>query len=234
MTTSSFIPREKLKSYQRWKMDSLETFDSTQRKCETDNSEDTSTKKQTNTLPTDEEITAIVQNAKKDGYAAGFQEGSEKGYAEGRKAAEAAVKAEVVQLQTLLSDLNQDLCRLDQEVADELLSLAIALSKKMIGQALIFKPELILPIVQEAIKSLPGSAQHPRLYLHPDDVTVIHSHLDTKLAQENWSIREDDRLCRGSCRIEADGSEIDASLQVRWQRVLAAIGRSDSWLDHED
>lgn len=215
-------------------MDSLETFDPAQKKCETDNSEDIAAKKQTHTVPTEEEITAIVQNAKKDGYAAGFQEGSEKGFAEGRKAAEAAVKKEIVQLQTLLSSLNQDLRRMDQEVADELLSLAIALSKKMIGQALIIKPELILPIVQEAIKSLPGSTQHPRLYLHPDDVIIIHSHLDTKLTQDNWSIREDEQLCRGGCRIEVDGSEIDASLQVRWQRVLAAIGRNDSWLEHED
>ncbi len=233
MTTNSFIPREKLTSYQRWKMDSLETSDLIQKKHSTKGQSDAQVNKQI-TLPTDAEIAAIFQNARKDGYAAGFQEGTEKGYTEGKKVAEAEIKNEATHLQTLLSHLNQDLQRLDQEVADELLSLAIALSKKMIGRALIIKPEFILPIVQDAIKNLPCVLQQPRLYLHPDDAKIIRSHMENQLAQDNWSIREDEQLLPGGCRIEVNGSEIDASLEVRWQKILSALGQNADWLEKND
>ena len=140
----------------------------------------------------------------------------------------------MVHLQALLSNLSQDLHKIDQQVADDLLDLAIALTKKMVTQALKLKPELIIPIVQEAIRNLPNVMQHPRLYLHPDDAKIVHLHLDDQLAQDNWSIRADEQLSRGGCRIEAGGSEIDASPEVRWQRVLSAIGQNDSWFEKND
>ena len=140
----------------------------------------------------------------------------------------------MVQLQTLLSNLVQDLHKIDQHVADDLLDLVIVLTKKMVTQALKLKPELIVPIVQEAIRNLPNVMQHPRLYLHPDDAKIVHLHLDDQLTQDNWSIREDAQLARGGCRIEANGSEIDASLEIRWQRILSAIGQNDSWFEKRD
>ena len=104
----------------------------------------------------------------------------------------------------------------------------------MITQALIIKPELIIPIVQEAIRNLPNTKQHPRLYLHPEDAKLVHLHLEKPLAQDSWSIREDERLSRGGCRIESSGSEIDGSIEVRWHKILATIGRDDSWLEKKD
>ncbi len=233
MTTNSFFPREKPTSYQRWKMDSLEASDLIQKKNSTEGQSDAQVNKQM-TLPTDAEIATIFQNAQKDGYAAGFQEGTEKGYTEGKKAAETEIKNGATRLQTLLSHLNQDLQRLDQEVADELLSLAIALSKKMISRALIIKPEFILPIVQDAIRNLPSVMQQPRLYLHPDDAKIVRSHMENQLVQDNWSIREDEQLSPGGCRIEVNGSEIDASLEVRWQKILSTLGQNADWLEKND
>lgn len=233
MTTNSFFPREKPTSYQRWKMDSLEASDLIQKKNSTESQSDAQANKQM-AIPTDAEIAAIFQNARKDGYAAGFQEGTEKGYTEGKKAAETKIKNEATCLQTLLSHLNQDLQRLDQEVADELLSLAIALSKKMISRALIIKPEFILPIVQDAIRNLPSVMQQPRLYLHPDDAKIVRSHMENQLVQDNWSIREDEQLSPGGCRIEVNGSEIDASLEVRWQKILSTLGQNADWLEKND
>ena len=235
MITSNFIPKEKLDAYQRWEMDSLETPNLTKKDQEAETENSTQVNEQDKVpLPTEEEIATIFQHAKEEGYAAGYQEGSTTGYTEGRKTAEVEVKTEVAHIQTLLSNLDQDLHKIDQQVADDLLNLAIALTKKMVTQALKLKPELIMPIVQEAIRNLPNAMQHPRLYLHPDDAKLIHLHLNDQLAQDNWSIREDEQLSRGGCRIEASGSEIDGSPEVRWQRVLSTIGRNDNWLEKKD
>ncbi|SFE99176.1 flagellar assembly protein FliH [Nitrosomonas sp. Nm166] len=231
--TSNFILKEKLTAYQRWEMNSLDAPDPTL-KDQPAIPENNTQPNQANSLPTEEDIAAIFQQAKTAGYAAGYQEGSTAGYTEGRKAAEVEVKAEIARLQTLLSNLDQDLHQIDQQVADDLLDLAIALAKKMVIQALKLKPELIVPIVQEAIRNLPNAMQHPRLYLHPDDAEIVRLHLNDQLAPDGWSIREDTQLSRGGCRIEANGSEIDASPEVRWQRILSAIGHNDSWLEKDE
>lgn len=233
--TSNFIPKEKPNVYQRWEMDSLETPELNKAEKRAGAPDSTQIDEQNKSvLPTEEEIAAILQHAKKEGYAAGYQEGNTAGYTEGREAAEIEVKTEVAQLQTLLVNLNQDLHNIDQQIADDLLNLSIALTKKMVTQALKLKPELIIPIVQEIIRNLPYVMQHPRLCLHPDDAKIVHLHLSDQLAQDNWSIREDEQLSRGGCRIEANGGEIDASLEVRWQRVLSAIGQHDDWLETKD
>lgn len=237
MATSSFIPKAELNAYQRWEMNSLDVPDPIRKEQDQQlkTKDNTLVNEQDKaTLPTEEEIAAILQHAKKEGYAAGYQEGNTAGYTEGRKAAEIEITAEVARLQALLSNLDHDLHTMDQHVADDLLDLAIALTKKMITQALQLKPELIVPIVQEAIRNLPSAMQHPRLYLHPDDAKIVHMHLDSQLAQDSWSIREDEQLSKGGCRIEANGSEIDASLEIRWHRVLSAIGQNDSWLEKND
>lgn len=185
-------------------------------------------------LPTEAEVAAVFQSAKDEGYATGYQEGHAAGYAEGRGEAEVHVKAEAVRIQALLSQLDQDLHAVDQQMADQLLELAITLTKKMVTQALKLKPELIVPIVQEAIRNLPAAMQHPRLYLHPEDAKLVSAHLSEQIAQENWSIREDERLTRGGCRIEANGCEINGDLEARWHRVLSAIGQQDDWLERSD
>lgn len=232
MITSNFVPKEKLNAYQRWEMDSLETPDLSRKnpEIETENNVQEEQREEV-ALPTEEEVAAIIRHAKEEGYAAGLQEGNTAGYAEGRRIAETEVKAEAARVQALLSKLDQDLHEMDQRIADNLLDLAVALAKKIVTQALELKPELIIPIVQEAIRNLPNAMQHPRLYLHPDDAKLVAMHLNDRMEQDNWCIREDEQLSRGGCRIEAGGCEINGNLEVRWQRVLSAIGQNDGWLE---
>jgi len=235
MIASNSFSKEKINSYQRLEMNSFETPDLARETQETEAEVSLQVDEQPQvSLPTEEEIAAIFQRAKEDGYAAGLQEGNAAGYAEGRQIAEFEVKAEVVRIQALLSKLDQDLHEMDQQVADSLLELAVTLAQKVVAQALKLKPELIIPIVQEAIRNLPNAMQHPRLFLHPEDAKLILAHLNDQLEQDNLCIREDEQISRGGCRIEASGSEINGSLEVRWQRVLSAIGQNDGWFEKKD
>lgn len=233
MITSDFIPKEKQNGYQRWEMDSLETPECLEKDqdLEAGNQIEEEPEPDKVVPPTEEEIAAVFQRAKAEGYEAGFQEGNAAGYKAGREAAENEVKAEVVRLQSLLSKLDHDLHELDQQVANDLLDLAIALAKKVVAQALELNPQLIIPIVQEAIRNLPNVMNHPRLFLHPDDATLVNAHLGNQIELDNWQIREDPQIARGGCRIEAGGSEINASLETRWHRALAAIGQNSGWFD---
>lgn len=235
MEKGDAISNGKGNAYRRWEMDPLDTLGPISSEqhgnLEANVQRDQSKKIE---LPNEAEIAALFEHAKKEGFAAGHQEGSAAGYAEGRKAAEAAVKVEVSHMQKVVSNLDHDLQQLDQLIANDVLDLSIALAKKMISQALKIQPEFIVPIVQEAIRNLPNAMHHPRLYLHPDDANLVLTHMDKQVEQEKWSIREDEQLTRGGCRIEANGSEVDATLEVRWHRVLSAIGQNVEWLEKNE
>ena len=231
MIASNSFSKEKLSAYQRWEMNSFETPDLAREAQEAEAEASIQADEQPQvSLPTEEEVAAIFQRAKEDGYAAGLQEGN----AAGRQIAEIEVKAEVARVQVLLSKLDQELHEMDQQVADSLLELAVTLAQKVVAQALKLKPELIIPIVQEAIRNLPNAMQHPRLFLHPEDAKLVLVHLNDQLEQDHLCIREDEQISRGGCRIEASGSEINGSLEVRWQRVLSTIGQNDGWFEKKD
>ncbi|MEF8709031.1 MAG: FliH/SctL family protein [Candidatus Accumulibacter propinquus] len=48
-------------------------------------------------------------------------------------------------------------------------------------------------------------------------------------AHINWRIIEDSTDA-GGCRVELGASEVDATLETRWRRVVEAIGISEEWL----
>ena len=54
---------------------------------------------------------------------------------------------------------------------------------------------------------------------------------DPALATLPWKIVEDAQIERGGCRLETPTTEVDATLETRWRRVVASLGRDDSWID---
>lgn len=201
--SSKLIPKEQLSAYQRWELDSLEE----------------SAPASTVPLPTAEEVENIHRQAHQEGFAAGYQEGR------------AQANAELARLAQLMASLDGALAHFDAEVSKNLLALALDVAKQMLRETLKIRPELVLPVVQEAVNSLPPSGQHPHLRLHPDDAQLVRTLLADELNHYHWKIIEDARLARGGCRVETANSEVDASLESRWKRVLAAFGQDGSWLE---
>ena len=122
---------------------------------------------------------------------------------------------------------------LDQEVSESLLAVAIETARQVLRQSLKLRPELLLPVVREAIASLPLHHGHPALFLTPSDAALVRQHLGEQLSHNGWRILEDSSLTCGGCRIESGASEVDATLETRWRRVLEAIGTSADWLDEQ-
>lgn len=235
MGTSNVIPKEKLPIYERWTLDTFELADKANSNVNTQPTEETepSEPEESNgkKLLDEEQVNEIYRQAKEEGHAAGFTEGHAAGHQEGTQLAEIEVKAEVERMHVLLSGLNKELKEIDQKVAHDLLALALDLSKKMVTKALQVRPELIIPVIQEAMRHLPHTSHHPHLILHPDDAVLIRKHLGDQLSQSDWEICEDEQTIKGGCRIKTTGSEIDASVSTRWQQILATIGQEDNWIE---
>lgn len=224
---TGFISKEKLTAYQRWE---LAAFDEAEQKATAaplpqaaaPAAETPTDQAPPVTLATAEEVERIYSEAHETGYAAGYEAGI------------AQARIEAARIDTLLKNLQQSLQGIDQDVADQLLAVAIEIASQVLRQSLRVKPELLLPVVREAVAALSPHHGHPALFVNPDDAALIRTHLGEQLAHNNWRIIEDGRLEAGGCRAEIGASEVDATFATRWRRVIEAIGVSQDWLDAQD
>ena len=141
-----------------------------------------------------------------------------------------AAQAIAEQLSTLLAHLPAALKGVDQQIAEQLLATATEIANQVVRQTLQLKPEMILPVVREAIGSLNVLNGHPALFLHPDDAQLVRQRIGDQLTHNNWRIIEDAGLTRGGCRVEMGASEVDATVETRWRRVIEAMGINAEWL----
>lgn len=179
-------------------------------------------------LPTAEEVEQIYQQARDDGLKKGQEEGYQAGFKEGQKKA----LAEAQRLAQAAGKLDQALNALDATVADELLTLAVELAREVVRKEISARPETLLDVVREALAQLPH--QHAAIYLHPDDASLLRSYLGDQLTHAGHRIHEDFKLARGDCVLEAGGSQVDATVAMRWRRVVESLGIDAAWQEPGD
>jgi flagellar assembly protein FliH len=230
---SSVIPKEKLSAYQRWEMASFDE----------------------RPPPTPEEIAAQLTKAneevKRAAYAAGLAEGRNAGFAEGRAAGleegraagmeqghaaglaqgRAQAEAERLQLQQVAHAFGDEVAQASERIAADVLTLALDLAKGMLKNALSIRPELVIPVVSEAIRYLPTLHQPALLFLHPADAVLVREQLGDEMTKAGWRVAEDAHIERGGCRVETATNQIDATTETRWHRLAAALGKDSDWLE---
>ena len=174
-------------------------------------------------LPTATEIEQIHQQASDEG----FRKGQEEGYQAGLKKGHDETRGEAQKLAQAAAKLNKGLNELDAQVANELLMLAVELAREVLRQEISVHPETLLNVVREALAQLPH--QHAAIYLHPDDASLLRSYMGDQLAHAGHRIHEDFKLSRGDCVLESGGSQVDATMAMRWRRVLEGLGIASAW-----
>ncbi len=204
---NAVIPKKDMTAYQRWE---LGDFD--QHKTGHQNGNAT-----TIDLPTADDIERIHRDAHKQGYDAGYEEGT------------ARARMEALRLHTMVEQLESALTEFDQKVAEQLLALAMEVARQVVRQAVAVKPTVILDAVRDTLLQLPYL--HATIYLHPEDASLVRLYLGDQLGHAGHRLLEDAGLTRGGLRIEAGGSHVDATLETRWQRVIESIGADSEWVE---
>lgn len=174
------------------------------------------------TLPTVEQISGIEEQARQEGYQAGHAEGYAQGMLEAQREAE--------RLRGLADSFSSEVRQADETISRQVLELSLDFARAVLKTALSVQPDLVLPIVREAVRYLPALQQPAMLYLHPDDAALVRTRMGDELGKIGWLLADDEQLERGSCRVETANNQIDASLPTRWQRMATALGQSSEWL----
>jgi flagellar assembly protein FliH len=180
----------------------------------------------------EEELEAIREAARQQGYAEGFEAGQAtghaSGYEDGLNQGRAEAAAELTHLQGIASEFGNAVTQADESIAADVLALHLA--KNLVRTAFEVRPELILPVVREAIDYLPTLQQPALLILNPEDALIVRGSIGHELEKTGWRIVEDRTVARGGCRIDTASNQIDAQIASRWQRLSHALGRNVEWL----
>ena len=161
-----------------------------------------------------------------EGRKKGEPEGFEKGYHEGVVQGEEYIRA----LKNVAENFARDVARANETIAEDLLALSLDFAHAMMKSALKVKPELIVPVVADAVRYLPSLQQPAVLYLNPDDAAIVRKAMGDELQAAGWRLVEEP-VERGNCRVETTSNQIDSSLSTRWQRLAASLGHVSGWME---
>ena len=201
--SSVIISKEQLTAFERWELASFDSHNSDKRLSSV----------------------AELENIRQQAYDEGYTQGHDAGYAAGIQQA----RTEAAQIHMLLQNLQDALNKVDEQLAQSLLDLSLEIARKMVGENLQVKPEIILKIVGDAIGNLPHFNQNAHLILHSDDAELVRKQMGDQLLHTGWKILTDEQIKRGGCRVETSHSQVDATLEARWKRVVESIGQDKSW-----
>ena len=217
------LPKEQQTAYQRWEMASFgDDRASPQARMRVDARTEAQRR---------EEEAAEREAAREAARRQGHEEGLAKGYEEGLAKARAQAENERALITQIAQQFGEEVANANELIAADVLALAFDVAKAMLKTALPVRPELILPIVKEAVGYLPTVQQPARLVLNPVDAALVSGQMGTELSAAGWRIIEDSQMERGGCRVETSSNQIDATTSTRWQRIANALSADPSWMD---
>ncbi len=181
-------------------------------------------------FPTAAELEALRENARAEGYAEGREEGRAAGHAEALEAGRQQAALEMDTLRAIGATFSQAVTAADETIASDVLDLALHLARSMVRTAFTVRPELIIPIVREAIDYLPVLQQPAILAVNPDDLEIVRAALSDELDKGGWRVVADPQVGRGGCKVDTASNQIDAQASARWARLTHALGKNVDWL----
>ncbi len=161
-----------------------------------------------------------------EGFALGKGEGFDQGYAEGLSAAqvemEEAIRLALEPIRHLATGFSEALNAVDADMARHLGELALKIAQRLALDSIKANPEMICDLVSKLLNAEPELIGKPRLRLNPEDVALIETRFGSEMESLGWKIIADEKISRGGCKVISQQTEIDATLESRWDAITTA------------
>jgi len=122
-----------------------------------------------------------------------------------------------------LTSLGSPFENLDDQVEQEVVELVISMVRQLIRREIKMDPSHVAGVVREALSALPVANREVTLVLNPEDAKVIREVFTISEKEQGWKIVEDPVLDRGGCKVMANDSQIDATLESRLDALIAPL-----------
>lgn len=181
----------------------------------------TSTRKKLASLAPSEKKTLLAEldKAKKKAYEEGFK----KGQKEGLIAAKNQIDQMTESLVGIMNSLVNPTAQMEDRVEEELVKLSVLIAKQIVRRELKSDPGQVIAVVREALSILPSASQNVKVHLNPADAELVRKIIPSNAGERKWEIVEDPVLSPGSCQVETDTSQVDASFEARLAAIAAEL-----------
>jgi len=164
------------------------------------------------------------EQGKEEGQQQGFEEGKAEGYSKGLADGQAEMSEKATHFTAIISTLASPLEQLDNDVEDEIATLAMMVARHLIRRELKLDPTHVISAIRQAVDILPVATKNIVVFLHPEDAALVRESLTLSDDDEQrWKIVEDPMLSRGGCKLETEYSRIDASVEARINSVITQV-----------
>jgi flagellar assembly protein FliH len=220
---SRFIPREELSSFEAWAPGALSASAGAPSSPRSGVSAPSNPRGEGGPA-------AQLRAARQAGYQDGYRDGLVA--LEGFK--QSFAQTMTAQIGALLASIAGQLDALQHDMAGALADSATRLAQQIVRSELATRPELVADVAHQALDALMLSARHITLRVHPDDQPLVAQGAGDVLAARGARLIADASIERGGCRVDSDIGHVDASIESRWRRCVAALGSERAWDDAED
>ncbi|MAO52889.1 MAG: hypothetical protein CML16_18730 [Pusillimonas sp.] len=167
----------------------------------------------------------------KSGHDEGYQDGHKEGYEKGLLEGQTLSGEEALKMKQLADNLGESLNRIDQQVSDALVTLALDIARQVIRTTLTIRPEFIVETVQDILLTETSEQGFLCIRMHPEDIAIVRRHLKDDPRLQKWQLLSDANIERGGCMADTSLGSIDATLQTRWSRVAGLLRENTQWLE---
>jgi flagellar assembly protein FliH len=154
---------------------------------------------------------------------AGHRQGRDEGYLAGMNEARAELADALALVQTAARFAQDVRNQLLAATETEIIELVIDTVQAVIGERLTSDDSFVLLTVERALQKL-GNQNAVRVRVHPQDVAIVSSHLETRTgAVQAFDVFGDGTIGVGGCVIDTAAGEIDARLDVQLDAIARAL-----------
>ncbi|MBR3497472.1 MAG: flagellar assembly protein FliH [Selenomonadaceae bacterium] len=180
---------------------------------------------------TKQEAKELLEKVRKEGYDDGYKEGKEEGIKDGREKIEdeldAIVKETNEKAQKTLRDAKELTAEYFIKAEDDIVDIVVMAVEKILPQHFLDKPQVILPVVREAINHVRDQKEiiiHVEPYSY-DLVLMARPELRSMLTDGTATVEiiSDDALKPGDCVIETPNGGVDARLSTQLGLLKKAV-----------
>lgn len=227
---SRFIPSEEVGDFTQWKFGAVDGSDLVEPEPEL-----------VPELPAEVDEAAqqaLLQQACDDAYAEGFAQGQAQTALEWQRRMDDYIAQQgreaAQRLQGVMQALDASLIDMQQHMAQQLLELACDIARQVVRQELSVNPNVLQPVVREAVGMLVAEGRPATVRLHPVDMDAMAQPLREEIGAPGVQWIADAAVPPSGCIVESGGTVVDGSLDKRWQRAIAALGLESPWEESAD
>jgi flagellar assembly protein FliH len=164
--------------------------------------------------PSAESLAAL----ERDAFAKGFAQGERAGAEAAGKRGEAMLR----RLTDTLQELTAARATMIQETEQQMVRLALAIARRVIGREISLDHDLLLAIARVALERL-GESARMTVRLHPDDYEATAAAHAAQWNGSSVQVVADAIVGRGGCRVESEFGLIDAGIDAQMQELARAL-----------